>query len=325
VRELLTLSRQQMPELRPMNVRNSLTAISEMLPRVLSPAIQTEVRAADDVPELRADAGMLESMVMNLVVNARDAMPKGGHLKIFADAVEIGQEAARANPESRVGRFVRLTVSDTGCGIVPEILPRIFEPFFTTKPVGKGAGLGLAMVYGITRLHEGWVEVQSEVDVGTTFRVFIPSVSTPKAAQKPAARKPVGGGETILVVEDEPDLRDLVTQVLEAGGYKVISAGSGAEALDAWAKYRTEIRLLLSDMMLPDGFTGRSLAERLTGDNPRLRVIFTSGYSAGVPGTELANIEARQFLAKPYRPVTLLETVRRSLDEPQAALAGAPA
>jgi PAS domain S-box-containing protein len=328
VRELLTLSRKQMPELRPINVRNTLAAVSEMLPRVLTPAIEVEVRSEADLPELRADAGMLESMVMNLAVNARDAMPKGGRLKVSVDTIDISADAARANPEARVGCFVRLSVADTGCGIVPEILPRIFEPFFTTKPVGKGAGLGLAMVYGIARLHDGWVEVQSEVDKGTTFHVLIPAVASVTPAQKaepPKKDGSIGGGETILVVEDEPDLRDLVTQVLESCGYKVVSAGSGAEALEAWAKCRADIRLLLTDMMLPDGFTGRDLAERLTTENPRLRVIFTSGYSAGVPGTQLANIEARQFLAKPYRPATLLETVRRSLDEPQAEMASAAA
>ena len=290
--------------------------------------IEVEVHAQADLPDMCADAGMLETLLMNLAVNARDAMPEGGSLKVSADMVEIAADAPRANPEMRQGRFVRLSVADTGCGIVPEILPRIFDPFFTTKPVGKGSGLGLATVYGIARQHHGWVEVQSKVNEGTTFHVLIPAIASVKPAQKPIPPKPggsTGGGETILVVEDDPDLRDLVSQVLESCGYKVVSARSGAEALETWAKCRADIRLLLTDMKLPDGFTGQNLAARLTSDNPRLRVVFTSGYSAGMPGTKLATVEQRHFLAKPYRPATLLEVVRRCLDEPLSEMASAAA
>jgi two-component system, cell cycle sensor histidine kinase and response regulator CckA len=328
VRQLLTLSRKQLPELQPMNIRDTLTAASEMLPGVFTPTIDIEFRVQPEVPDISADADMLESLLMNLAFNARDAMPAGGRLKVSVDTVEIAAEAARDNPQMRPGRFVRLSVADTGCGIAPEILPRIFEPFFTTKPAGKGTGLGLAAVYGIVRQHHGWVEVQSKVNEGTTFHVLIPAIASVKPAQKPAPPKPSGSsvsGETILVVEDEPDLRDLVSQILESCGYKVVSAGSGAEALEVWAARRADIRLLLTDMVLPDGFSGRNLADRLTSENPRLRVIFTSGYSAGMPGTELANIEARQFLGKPYRPAALLEIVRRCLDEPRAEMAGTAA
>jgi PAS domain S-box-containing protein len=328
VRQLLTLSRKQLPDLHQMNIRDTMTAVSEMLPRVLTPMIEVEVHAQADLPDMCADAGMLETLLMNLAVNARDAMPEGGSLKVSADMVEIAADAPRANPEMRQGRFVRLSVADTGCGIVPEILPRIFDPFFTTKPVGKGTGLGLATVYGIARQHHGWVEVQSKVNEGTTFHVLIPAIASVKPAQKPIPPKPggsAGGGETILVVEDDPDLRDLVSQVLESCGYKVVSARSGAEALETWAKCRADIRLLLTDMKLPDGFTGQNLAARLTSDNPRLRVVFTSGYSAGMPGTKLATVEQRHFLAKPYRPATLLEVVRRCLDEPLSEMASAAA
>jgi signal transduction histidine kinase/ActR/RegA family two-component response regulator len=328
VRQLLTLSRKQLPDLHPMNVRDTLAAVSEMLPGVLTPMIDLEVSESAGLPDMCADARMLENLLMNLVANARDAMPGGGRLRVSADAVEIDADAARANPEMRQGRFVRLSVADTGCGIPPEFLPRIFEPFFTTKPAGKGTGLGLATVYGIARQHHGWVEVQSKVNEGATFHVFLPALASARPAQKPATPKPGGstaGGETILVVEDEPDLRELVSQVLESCGYKVVSAGSGAEALEAWAKSRMDIRLLLTDMVLPDGLSGRNLADRLTSENRRLRVIYSSGYSAGMPGTELADVQERQFLAKPYRPATLLEVVRRCLDEPPAEMAGAAA
>ena len=323
VRQLLMFSRKQLPELHPMNLRDTLATVSEMLPRVLTPMIEVEVHVPENLPNVCADAGMLESVVMNLAVNARDAMPEGGRIRVSADTIYINAEAARSTPEMREGQFVRLSVADTGCGISPEVLPRIFEPFFTTKPVGKGTGLGLATVYGITRQHHGWVEVESAINQGTTFHVLLPAIADAKPEPKPAPPKPrpsEGGGETILVVEDEPDLRDLVSQVLESRGYKVVSAGSGAEALETWAKRSGNIDLLLTDMVMPDGLTGVKLAERLTTESPGLRVIFTSGYSAGMPGTELANIEARHFLAKPYRPSTLLEVVRRSLDEPTSEL-----
>jgi CheY-like chemotaxis protein len=203
-------------------------------------------------------------------------------------------------------------------------LPRIFEPFFTTKPMGKGTGLGLATVYGITRQHSGWVEVESKLNQGTVFHVLLPAIDgageTRKAPQ-PSLGPSSGGGETILVVEDEPDLRDLVSQVLESQGYKVVQASSGADALEVWRKHAGSINLLLTDMVMPDGLGGRKLADILTNEDPRLRVIFTSGYSAGMPGTELATVEEQQFLAKPYRPSALLEVVRRCLDQPQRELA----
>jgi PAS domain S-box-containing protein len=323
VRQLLTFSRKQLPELHPMNIRDTLTTVSEMLPRVLTPMIEVEVQAPENLPNVCADAGMLESVLMNLAVNARDAMPNGGRIKISAEVVEIGAEAATGTPEMREGRFVRLSVADTGCGISPEVLPRIFEPFFTTKPLGKGTGLGLATVYGITRQHSGWVEVESKLNQGTVFHVLLPAIEGGEIckAQPPTVRPSSGGGETILVVEDEPDLRDLVSQVLESQGYKVVQASSGTEALETWSKHAGNIHLLLTDMVMPDGLGGRKLAERLTSEDPRLRVIFTSGYSAGMPGTELATVEERQFLAKPYRPSALLEVVRRCLDQPHRELA----
>jgi CheY-like chemotaxis protein len=328
VRQLLTLSRKQLPELRLLNVRDALAAVSETLPQVLAPKIDVEIQTQSDVPEVRGDTGMLEILLMNLALNARDAMPDGGRLSISVDSVEISSETARANPEKRAGHFVRLTVSDTGSGIAPEILPRIFEPFFTTKPVGQGTGLGLSAVYGITRQHDGWVEVHSIVNEGTTFQVLIPAIPQIKPAQQSQTAKPgrpKRGGETILVVEDDPDLKDLVSQILETSGYKVLTAGSGAEALEVFATSKADIRLLLTDMMLPDGLNGRTIAERLMSQNPQLRVIFTSGYSAGMPGTELADVDARQFLAKPYRPSALLELVGKRLNEPLTEPTGATA
>jgi PAS domain S-box-containing protein len=323
VRQLLTFSRKQLPELRPVNLPDVLSNLAEMLPRVLTELIAVHVHAAPRLPPVQADSAMLETVLMNLAVNSRDAMPEGGALTLTVEAVDVTAEAVRANAEAREGRFVRLSVSDTGHGIPADVLPRIFEPFFTTKPPGKGTGLGLAMVYGIVKQHQGWIEIETQIGRGTTFHVFIPAITASPSAPKTVPVKtnahPVH--ETILVVEDEPDLRDLVTQVLESRGYRVIAAGSGTEALACWAARKQEIHLLLTDIVMPDGLTGQKLAEQLTNENPQLRVIFTSGYSPGMPGSELADIEEENFLAKPYRPAKLLQVVRECLDRVPAPCA----
>jgi signal transduction histidine kinase len=322
VGQLLMFCRKQVVELRPTQLRDILAAVAEMMPRVLTPAIKVDAHAAPGLPLISADGAMMETLLMNLAVNARDAMPAGGRLSIAAAPVTLGPAEVPSNGDARAGQFVRLSVSDTGSGIAPEVLPRIFEPFFTTKPVGQGAGLGLAAVYNIVKQHHGWVEVQTQVQHGTDFHIFLPALAASEPRKTPPPAPPAkapAARETILVVDDEPDLRELVGQVLESGGYKVLSAGSGAEALDKWAKRPGEVHLLLTDMVMPDGFTGRKLADRLQSDDPRLRVIFTSGYTAGQPGTELANVEPRNFLAKPYRPATLLRLVRECLDRPCAA------
>jgi two-component system, cell cycle sensor histidine kinase and response regulator CckA len=319
VGQLLTFCRKQVAELRPMNLSDILGTFAEMMPRVLTPSIKVEAHMAPGLPMISADPAMMETLLMNLVENARDAMPDGGTLSIAAVPMTIGLAELSSNPDARGGQFVRLSVRDTGSGIPPEVMPRLFEPFFTTKPIGKGTGLGLATVYGIAKQHEGWVEVQSEVNRGTAFHVFLPALAVSEqcntAAPAPAA-KSAALRETILVVDDEPDLRDLVAQVLESGGYKVMAAGSGAEALERWANRLGDIHLLLTDIVMPDGLTGRKLADRLRKEDPKLRVIFTSGYSAGQPGTELANVDASSFLAKPYRPAALLRIVRECLDRP---------
>jgi signal transduction histidine kinase len=319
INQLLTFCRKQTAEFRPTNLCDTLDAVEVMMLRFLTPAIKVRAHAAPGLPLVSADAAMMETLLMNLAVNARDAMPEGGILNIAASLLTLGPAEVSSNPEARMGQFVRLSVSDTGSGIPPEVLPRIFEPFFTTKPIGKGTGLGLSTVYGIARQHRGWVEVQSQVNHGAAFHVFLPALPVPEPRKTPppaSPKKPAPARETILVVDDEPDLLELVSQVLEGGGYKVVSAGSGAEALEKWAKRLGDIHLLLTDIVMPDGLSGRKLAAQLQSENPRLRVLFTSGYTAGQPGTELADVEAQSFLAKPYRPATLLQTVRHCLDQP---------
>jgi CheY-like chemotaxis protein len=260
---------------------------------------------------------MLEQVLMNLAVNARDAMPGGGTLSIATTHFRIDQNYVRTHPEALEGEFVCLQVTDTGCGMDSATMRRIFEPFFTTKEVGKGTGLGLATVYGIVKQHGGWIDVASQVNQGTTFAVFLPSGSEPVAAKSavpaPAAVVP-GGKETILVVEDEPVLRDLAHTILEDCGYRILEASSGREALDVWNNSAGAIDLVLTDMIMPEGVSGMDLAETLLASKPRLKIIFASGYSMEELDTDFIRQGRATFLQKPYTHVSLAKAVRECLD-----------
>ena len=233
----------------------------------------------------------------------------------------VAEAYAQSNREARVGEFVCLTVSDTGTGIAPEHLPRIFEPFFTTKAVGKGSGLGLATVYGIIQQHQGWIEVSSRFGEGTTFKIFLPAIPAPdeKVTAAHAEAKARGGTETILLAEDDEAVRMTTRRVLERYGYTVCEAATAREAQEVWRSRREEIALLLADMIMPEGITGRDLAEELRKDRPGLKVVFMSGYSAEVVGrdTEFFRRTRGHFLRKPCSPGTLAQTVRQCLDEKQ--------
>jgi CheY-like chemotaxis protein len=267
---------------------------------------------------IHADSGMVEQIVMNLAVNARDAMPRGGALHISTLATEMDSRTTKQNIEAQPGTYVCLQVSDSGTGIPPDVLPRIFEPFFTTKEIGKGTGLGLATIYGIVKQHKGWIDVFSRVGEGTTFKVFLPglqaSSSCSGAGVKQAADAVAGGRELVLVVEDEDELRGLVREVLQRYGYRVIEAGSGPEALRVWEENRKEIQLLLTDMVMPGNMSGRELAETLRARQPRLKVIFTSGYSVDVVDKDFGLQPGLFFLQKPYPPPALARMVRECLD-----------
>lgn len=254
---------------------------------------------------------------MNLAVNARDAMPGGGRLSIETGEQTLDAEQARRHPDIAPGRYVWLSVSDTGMGIPPEVLPRIFEPFFTTKEADKGTGLGLATVFGIVKQHQGWLTVQSEPGQGATFQVGFPALTvTPAAAAaREAARpKPRGGTETILLVEDDEAMRRMAHLTLERFGYRVVEAASGVAALSLQSEPRGMAALLLTDLVMPGGVSGQQLAARLRADNAKLKVVFMSGYSAELAGRELRLENGQHFLQKPFLPQVLLETVRRALD-----------
>jgi CheY-like chemotaxis protein len=258
----------------------------------------------------------MEQVLLNLAVNSRDAMPKGGVLAIKISALAVDDRRLAEYPEARAGQFVCLSVIDTGCGIPAENVRRIFEPFFTTKQVGKGTGLGLATVYGIVKQHQGWVEVESEPGKGSTFRVFLPRSmeAAQVAAERPAEPVARGGTETILVVEDEAPVRELVCNLLARHGYQILQAESGAKALQVWRESKDRISLLLTDLIMPDQLNGRELAEKLWAEQPQLKVIFTSGYSAEVVGKDFVLRPGLNYLQKPYHPQKLALAVRDCLD-----------
>jgi nitrogen-specific signal transduction histidine kinase/FixJ family two-component response regulator len=316
-RQLLLFSRKETLQLRDLDLTQSINEMTKMLRRTLGEEIQLQYKFAVQSLFLHADAGMLDQVLLNLAVNARDAMPNGGQLIIETSAVEFDEAKAAQVPPARAGSFVCLSVSDTGCGIPPEVLPRIFEPFFTTKGVGKGTGLGLATVFGIVQQHQGWINVYSEVGRGTTFRIYLPRLAT-LSAQEPEelvmANLP-GGNETILFVEDDSYLHAAVFKTLSQLGYRVLAATNGIEALEIWKQHCAEIRLLLTDLVMPGGMTGKDLGQRLLHEEPKLKLIYTSGYSADLVGKDFRVRERVDFLSKPFDAHQLAQTIRNCLDQ----------
>jgi PAS domain S-box-containing protein len=316
-RQLLAFSRKQVMQPRVLDLNSAIKSLNSMLARLLGEDIGIEAAFAPELPSIEADAGMLEQIIMNLAVNARDAMPGGGRLTLRTSAVELTEADLVCRANARAGRFVCLQVTDTGCGMDATTLSRIFEPFFTTKEVGKGTGLGLATVYGIVKQHNGWIEVSSTIGAGSTFSVFFPAISKTaenRHEKSPAAVKLRGSGETILLVEDEADLREMTRDVLRGYDYRIVEAGSGVEALKAWDAADGKIDLLLTDMVMPDGLNGRQLAALLRKRSPDLKVIYSSGYSAALLAGGSDSLDGL-FLSKPYSPPELATLVRTCLDE----------
>lgn len=317
-RQLLMFSRKNVMSLKPLDLRDVVGTMSKMLHRILGETVTLEYQPPAELPLVEADTGMVEQVIMNLSVNARDAMPKGGVLSIGLGAVNIGPEYLQIRPEARPGLFVCLRVSDNGCGMDAATMSRIFEPFYTTKEIGKGTGLGLATVYGIIKQHGGWVEVASEPGRGTSFSAFF-AASGETAQAATLGSDPTafirGGHETILVVEDEPVIRDLAHLILEECGYRILDAANGKEAMDVWERHRNEIHLLLTDMVMPEGVSGVELAEKLLNQKARLKIIFASGYTVDDLSTDfLKRNNHAHFLQKPYTRATLARTVRQALD-----------
>jgi PAS domain S-box-containing protein len=315
-RQLLAFGRKQIFNPRPLDLNRVVGKMTDLLARLLGEDIALQINFSSQPAIIAADVSMLEQILLNLSVNSRDAMPRGGHMSIRIGVCEVDEEHTRRTAEARQGKFIRLSHSDTGEGIPPENLARIFEPFFTTKELGKGTGLGLATVFGIVKQHDGWVEVESEMGKGTTFHVYFPA--TTAAATDPEhsdtqfhARK---GTETILVVEDERDLREIVTRTLNLNGYRVFQAVDGQNALQIWAEYKNEIDLVFTDIIMPGGLNGREMADRLWAEKPELKIIFSSGYGADALGKNFKLDPKLNYLQKPYLPQTLSRVIRRCLD-----------
>ncbi len=317
-RQLLMFSRKNVMQIKLLDLREVVTNMSKMLRRLLGETITLEFTPPPEFPLVNGDGGMIEQVVMNLCVNARDAMDRGGTVTITLSAINIADDYILTHPEARPGKHVCLRVSDTGCGMDTYLIGRIFEPFFTTKEVGKGTGLGLATVYGIVKQHEGWVEVNSKPGFGTTFEVFFPAsreLAKPKTEDVAPTAPVTGGHETLLIVEDEPVLREMAQLILEECGYTVFIASNGREALELWEQHRDEVDLLFTDMVMPAGVSGVDLANRLLAERPRLKIAFASGYTVDDISTDfLTRHNHARFLQKPYTRVTLASTVRDALD-----------
>jgi PAS domain S-box-containing protein len=315
-RQLLTFSRRQVIQQKVIDLNTVIQNVTKMLCRILGEDITFQIKYANQLLCVHADAGMMEQVLMNLAVNARDAMPNGGELIVTTSLVEVDETLSQRNPEARPGMFVRLSVSDTGTGIDPANIQRVFEPFFTTKAIVKGTGLGLATVYGISKQHDGWTQVYSELGMGTTFHVYLPAVPSEEKSidTATAPNKVKTGDERILVVEDEPALRALAGQILRRFGYRVETAETGVVALEVWDSNDGDFDLLLTDMVMPDGISGSELGRRLKEKKGTLKVIYSSGYSQEIADKELTLEEGFNFLQKPYHPMKLAQTVRECLD-----------
>jgi PAS domain S-box-containing protein len=314
--QLLAFSRKQIMRLEVVDLNKLLRHLSDMLARLIGEHISLDYQFFEPMPCSEVDVCSIEQVILNMAVNARDAMPKGGSLTVATDLVQISSAYASSHPEASVGKFVCITIADTGCGMDEFAMSRLFEPFFTTKEVGKGTGMGLATAYGIIKQHNGWIEAESKVGKGSKFKVFLP------VSDKPLKPQPVqstprtnGGNETILVVEDEELVRLLVASVLGECGYKVQQASNGSEALAIWQQHAAEIDLLLTDVVMPQKVSGVQLADRLRNDKQQLKVIFTSGYSLELLDEQFRTRTESNFLPKPYTPAKLKEIVRSCLDK----------
>ncbi len=316
-RQLLLFGRRQVLQSRDLDLNETVTGLVRMLERLIGEDVSLQLRLHGQPLITHADPGMLDQVLLNLAVNARDAMPQGGDLNIDTSEQLVDDLSARRLGDIEPGRYVCLTVTDNGNGIAPEVVSRIYEPFFTTKEPGKGTGLGLATVFGITKQHRGWIDVHSQVGQGTTFRVFLPaaSASAPQPAERPVSGQPRGGTEVILLVEDNPQVRDITRRTLERQGYRVLEAADGLQAIRIYRQHQAQIALLLTDMVMPAGINGLELGRHLRSQSASLRVIYSSGYAGNLGGERLELLEGEMFLQKPFASHQLLDTVRQLLDQ----------
>jgi two-component system cell cycle sensor histidine kinase/response regulator CckA len=317
--QLLAFSRKQVVEPRVLNLNHTVNEIQTMLEPLIGQSIELSIALAKDLGSISADPGQIQQIIMNLVINARDAMPDGGKLQLTTGQVTVPEASVERPPEATAGDYVLLAVTDTGHGMDPAAAGRIFEPFYTTKARGAGTGLGLSTVYGIVKQCGGEIDVESELGVGTTFRLYFPRVG--EEAESPVPQLPVDtvslhGSETVLLVEDQEALRAIGKQILEAYGYTVLVAGDGVAALEIAHAHPDPIRLVMTDIMMPK-MGGIELAERLSTLHPELKILYTSGYNDS--GSSIQKVAGSLYLQKPYGMEDLARTLRELLGSPQPA------
>jgi two-component system cell cycle sensor histidine kinase/response regulator CckA len=314
-RQLLAFSRKQVLQPKVLDLNAVVSEMEKMLHRLIGEDIDLKASLRPDLGRIKADPGQVEQVLMNLVVNARDAMPRGGRLTIETENVYLDEEYARQHVAIKTGPYVMLAVSDTGTGIDEETRARIFEPFFTTKEAGKGTGLGLSTVYGIVKQSGGTIWVYSEVGRGTTFKVYLPRVDDgpQEYARGSESEEGLHGTETILLAEDEELVRKLAREVLEMFGYKVLEASNGGAALLICERHEGEIHLLLTDVVMPE-MSGRELADRLAKLRPEMHVLYMSGYTDNAVVHQGVLDAGTDFIQKPFAPEALASKIRKVLD-----------
>jgi PAS domain S-box-containing protein len=312
--QLLAFSRKQVLQPKVLNLNLIVADIDRMLRRLIGEDVDLVTILDPGLGRVKADPGQMEQVLMNLVVNSRDAMPDGGKLTIETKNVHLDSTYAQTHLSVQPGQFVMLAVSDTGIGMEAEMQEHIFEPFFTTKEKGKGTGLGLSTIYGIVKQSGGNIWVYSEVGHGTTFKIYLPLIDEAPSTEPPVAAQQIAkGSETILMVEDEGALRELIREILEHDGYKVVVARDGRDALSISAQFEGAIDLLITDVVMPE-VSGRELAERLTENYAKVKVLFMSGYTDDAVVRHGVLEEGAYFLQKPFTPDALLRKVREILD-----------
>jgi two-component system, cell cycle sensor histidine kinase and response regulator CckA len=314
VRRLLTFSRKVESKPIPLNFNRSIVHVEKLLRRTIPKMIDIQLDLSDDLAEVHADPTQVEQVLMNLAVNARDAMPDGGKLTISTRNVSLDEEYCRVHAGAKPGEYVVLTVSDTGHGMDKATIDHIFEPFYTTKELGRGTGLGLAMVYGIVKQHGGYIGCYSEVKHGTTFNIYLHAIERQVGPEVEKIEvMPAFGTETILLVDDEEFVRDLGARILSKAGYKVLAATNGKEALDLFEKERTQISLVILDMIMPQ-MGGKACLKELLRIDPQAKVLIATGLSAYPSQRESVEMGTRGLVSKPFTFKELLRAVRDTLD-----------
>ena len=316
--QLLAFSRKQLLQPQVLDLSVVVANVQKMLGRLIGEDVELVTATGPTLGRVKADPVQLEQVLLNLAVNARDAMPRGGRLAVDIANAELDEAFVRCHPGATSGRYVMLALTDTGVGMDPATQAHLFEPFFTTKEPGKGTGLGLATVYGIVKQHHGYIAVESEPGHGTTFRIYLPRIEEAAAWVEPGPTLPAAplGAETVLVVEDEEDVRTLAREILQTQGYTVLEAGDGIEALRIAAEHAAAIELLITDVVMPR-MSGPELADGLAPERPETKVLYMSGYTDDAIIHHGVLTSGTAFLQKPFTTDGLARKVREALDGPR--------